>query len=127
MHTGAPLIVSVRYTAARQLGPVVFEITYYSSDGKTIIATARTDEGGGVSVLPPGGIIEFVSDPFPLKPGAYYVGVVVREVATRHVIDWWDGGTNLFVEAGTEVNGQFYMPHTWRVIHAGETTPSLPR
>jgi lipopolysaccharide transport system ATP-binding protein len=126
-RTGAPLIVSVRYTAARQLGPVVFEITYYSSDGKTIIATARTDEAGGVSVLPPGGIIEFVSDPFPLKPGGYYVGVVVREAATRHVIDWWDGGTNLYVEAGTEVNGQFYMPHTWRVIHSDETTPLLPR
>ena len=69
-RTGAPLIVSVRGIATRQLGPVVFEITYYSSDGKTIIATARTDEAGGVSVLPPGGIIEFVSDPFPLKPGA---------------------------------------------------------
>jgi len=121
-RTGAPLIVSVRYTATRQLGPVVFEITYYSGDGKTIIATARTVEGGGVSVLPPGGIIEFVSDPFPLKPGAYYVGIVVREAATRHVIDWWDGGTNLYVEAGTEVTGQFYMPHTWRVIQEDETT-----
>ncbi len=68
-----------------------------------------------------------MSDPFPLKPGAYYVGVVVREAATRHVIDWWDGGTNLYVEAGTEVSGQFYMPHTWRVIHSDETTPSRPR
>jgi len=126
-RTGAPLIVSVRYTAMRQLGPVVFEITYYSSDGKTVIATARTDDGGGVSVVPPGGIIEFVSDPFPLKPGVYYVGVVVREAGTRHVIDWWDGGTNLYVEAGSKVSGQFYMPHTWRMIHAGETTPSRPR
>ena len=106
---------------------MVFEVTYYSSDGKTIIATARTDDGGGVSVLPPGGVIEFVSDRFPLTPGAYYVGVVVREAVTRHVIDWWDGGTNLFVEAGPAVNGQFYIPHTWRVIHAGETTSSLPR
>jgi ABC-type polysaccharide/polyol phosphate transport system ATPase subunit len=126
-RTGDPLVVSVRYAAARQLDPVVFEITYYSSDGKTTIATARTDQGGGVRVLPPGGIIEFVCDPFLLKRGAYYVGVVVREAVTRHVIDWWDGGTNLFVEAGTEVNGQFYMPHTWRVTHADETTPSRPR
>ena len=126
-RTGDPLLVSVRYTAARQLDPVVFEITYYSTDGKTIIATARTDEGGGVRVLPPGGVIEFVSDRVPLKPGAYYVGVVAREAATRHVIDWWDGGTNLFVEAGPEVNGQFYMPHTWRVIHAVETTSLAPR
>jgi len=126
-RTGAPFIASVRYTAARPLGPVVFEITYYSRDGKTIIATARTDEGGGIRVLPPGGVIEFVSDPLPLLPGAYYVGVVVREAATRHVIDWWDGGTNLYVEAGTEVSGQFYMPHTWRVIHGEETSQSLPR
>ena len=126
-RTGDPLIVSVRYAAARRLDGVVFEITYYSTDGKTIIATARTDEGSGVRVLPPGGVIEFVCDRVPLKPGAYYVGVVAREAATRHVIDWWDGGTNLFVEAGPEVNGQFYMPHTWRVIHADEPTSSLPR
>jgi hypothetical protein len=109
------------------LGRVVFELTYYSSDGKTIIATARTDDGGGVTVVPPGGIIEFVSDRLPLVPGAYYVGVVVREADTRHVIDWWDGGTNLYVEAGTEVSGQFYMPHTWRVIHGAETAQSPSR
>src|SRR5262249_22194540 len=99
----------------------------YSSDGKTTIATARTDEGGGVSVLPPGGTIEFVFDRLLLKPGAYYVGVVVRETSTRHVIDWWDGGTILYVEAGTEVSGQFYMPCTWRVIHGAATTSSLLR
>ena len=126
-RTGAPLIASVRYTAARHLGPVVFELTYYSSDGKTAIATARTEDGGGVNVVPPGGVIEFVSDRLALVPGAYYVGVVVREAATHHVIDWWDGGTNLYVEAGKAVSGQFYMPHTWRVIHAAEATSPQSR
>ena len=54
----------------------------------------------------------------PLLPGAYYVGAVVRDAATSHVIDWWDGGTTLYVDAGQPAPGQFFMPHTWRIVHA---------
>jgi len=124
-RAGAPLAVSIGYSAARALAGVVFQLTYYSSDGKTVLATAQAGEtGSGLSVGPPGGQIEFVCPALALKPGAYYVGATARDAATNHVIDWWDGGTTLYVEPGAGAAGQFHMPHTWRVVHAAEADRS---
>src|SRR5439155_1616010 len=47
-------------------------------------------------------------------------GVVVREASTQHVVDWWDGGTMLYVEPGVATAGQFYMPHTWRLLQGDD-------
>ena len=126
-RTGDPLTVSLRYAAASRVRNVVFEVSYYSSDGKTLFATA-TNAARPADVSPPGGAIEFTCAALPLQPGAYYVGAVVRDAATSHVIDWWDGGTTLYVEPGAPTEGQFYMPHTWRVVHADhEESGARPR
>jgi ABC-type polysaccharide/polyol phosphate transport system ATPase subunit len=116
-RTGEPIVVALRYSAGQRLRRVIFEVSYYSADGKTLFATATT-ANRPVEVLPPGGAIEFTCGALPLQPGAYYVGAVVRDAVTSHVIDWWDGGTTLYVEPGVNAPGQFYMPHTWRVSHA---------
>ena len=121
-RTGAPLVVSLRYAARRAIEAVTFEITYYSSDGKTRLATART---AGVAVAAPGGAVEFRCEALPFNPGAYYVAAVVRDAATTQVVDWWDGGTMLYVEPGAETSGQFYVPHTWRVVHASDASQPL--
>lgn len=116
-RTGGPLEVILRYTATKPIDDVVFEIAYYSSDGTTKIASASTADGDEpLDVRPPGGAVEFTCPALPFQPGAYYVGAVVREARTSHVIDWWDGGTMLYVEPGAVADGQFYMPHTWREI-----------
>jgi ABC-type polysaccharide/polyol phosphate transport system ATPase subunit len=116
--TGAPLLVSLSYTATRSIGPLVFELSYYSADGKTLVASTQTDRP--FDAEPPGGVVEFHCDALPLRPGSYYVGAVVRERAGSHVIDWWDGGTMLYVESGVESAGQFLMPHTWKHKPRGE-------
>lgn len=116
-RTGDALTVSLRYAAAHPIRNVVFEVSYYSSDGKTLFATA-TNAARPANVEPPGGTIEFTCAALPLKPGAYYVGAVVRDAASSHAIDWWDGGTTLYVEPGPAAPGQFYVPHTWRLVHA---------
>ena len=127
-RTGAPLTISLRYVTERRLDGLSFELTYYSNDGKTVLATVRAGEASdAISVLPPGGTFEFTSEALPLKPGAYYLGAVVREASNRQVVDWWDGGTMLFVEPGATVEGQFHMPHTWRVRQAGGGEGSVPR
>jgi hypothetical protein len=69
--------------------------------------------------------VEFTCAALPLQPGAYYVGAVAKHAATGHVLDWWDGGTMLYVEAGAAVEGQFYMPHTWRIERA-HVPPAAP-
>jgi homopolymeric O-antigen transport system ATP-binding protein len=115
-RTGEPITVSLKYAVGRTCRGIIFEVSYYSSDGRTLFATA-TNAGRPAELRAPGGAVEFTCAALPLQPGAYYVGAVIREAATSHVIDWWDGGTTLYVEPGAETPGQFFMPHTFRVSH----------
>jgi hypothetical protein len=117
--TGAPLAVAVRYAVARPLSNVEFELRYYSADGKTRIASPRTGEcRQPLALKPPGGVVEFTCAALPLKPGGYTVGAVVRDLTSSKVLAWWDGDTRLYVRTGPTTEGQFYIPHSWRVVHA---------
>jgi lipopolysaccharide transport system ATP-binding protein len=118
--TGSPLTLSVRYAIARPVSNVEFELRYYSADGKTRIAAPRTGEcGEPLQLRPPGGIIEFTCASLPLKPGSYSIGAVVRDITTSKILAWWDGDTRLYVQDGPTTDGQFYIPHSWRIIHSG--------
>jgi ABC-type polysaccharide/polyol phosphate transport system ATPase subunit len=113
-RTGEPLVSVVRYEATRRLR-VCFELSYYSADGKTLIATTSTGVGEeAITVETSGGEVEFVCPALPLGPGVYYLGAVAREADSGHVVDWWDGGTMLHVEAGRALRGQLFIPHEWR-------------
>jgi lipopolysaccharide transport system ATP-binding protein len=112
--TGEPLVTTVRYDARRRLR-VRFDLSYYTADGKTLIATTSTSSGDDAIVANTrGGEVEFICPVLPLGPGNYYVGVVVREVDSGHILDWWDGGTLLRIDGGCEVRGQMHIPHDWR-------------
>jgi lipopolysaccharide transport system ATP-binding protein len=126
-RTGSPLVISLRYEAIRPLANVEFELRYYSGDGKTRIASTRTGERGEpLSVRPPGGVVEFTCASLPLKPGAYYVGAIVRDLTTTKTLAWWDGETRLYVHAGPMIDGQFHIPHDWRVIQADQSDLRRP-
>jgi lipopolysaccharide transport system ATP-binding protein len=113
-RTGEPLVSVVRYEARRSLR-VCFELSYYSADGKTLIATTSTGVGEeAITVEASGGEVEFLCPALPLGPGVYYLGAVAREADSGHVVDWWDGGTMLHVEAGRGLRGQLFIPHEWR-------------
>jgi ABC-type polysaccharide/polyol phosphate transport system ATPase subunit len=126
-RTGAPLTVSLRYAVARPVSSVEFELRYYSADGKTRIATPRTGESGEpIDLQPPGGVVEFTCAALPLKPGSYSLGAVVRDLATSRVLAWWDGETRLYVHTGPTNEGQFYIPHSWHILHAENAEPASP-
>jgi lipopolysaccharide transport system ATP-binding protein len=120
-RTGAPLVVTLRYVATKPLSHVEFELRYYSADGKTRIAATRTGEREPLDVQPPGGLVEFSCPSLPFKPGAYYVGAIVRDLMTGKTLAWWDGETRLYVRSGPVTDGQFHIPHDWRVIHADQS------
>jgi lipopolysaccharide transport system ATP-binding protein len=123
-RAGGPLTVSVRYAAARPIANVEFEIRYYSADGKTRIAAPRTGENRtAIDVRPPGGVVEFSCAALPLNPGSYSVGAVIRDMASSKILAWWDGDTKLYVQTGRATDGQFYIPHSWRVVHADGAGP----
>ena len=113
-RTGDPLVTTIRYEATRPLR-VRFELSYYSEDGQTLIASTSTPSGDdAIAVDPPGGEVEFICPVLPLTPGNYYLGAVARDAFSGHVVDWWDGGTTLHVDVGHEVRGQVFIPHDWR-------------
>ena len=117
-QTGNPLVVSVRYAVSRPLPPVVFQLSYYSADGRTLVARTQTD--APIDAFPPGGVVEFTCAELPLKPGSYCLTAVARNASTRAPVAWWDGSTTLHVEPGTAIEGQFHVPHAWRSVHAGD-------
>jgi len=124
-RSGGPLVVSLKYEATRQLHATEFELRIYSSDGTTRMATLRTaDRGDQVAVGTPGGTIEFVIPALPLNTGAYYLGALVRDLATGKTLAWWDGETRLHVSDGGRGSGEQQIPYTWRHVQAdaGERT-----
>ena len=119
LRTGKAVAVSIRFAATRPLSNVEFELRYYSADGKTCLVAPRTGERGErLDVEPPGGVIDFTCDSLPLKPGAYYLGAIVRDLVTMKVLAWWDGETRVFVESEVGTNGELYVPHRWQLRHA---------
>jgi ABC-type polysaccharide/polyol phosphate transport system ATPase subunit len=113
-RTGEPLVTTVRYDAERAMR-IRVELSYYSADGTTLIASTSTPDGpDAIEVDSPGGEVEFACPMLPLLPGAYYLGAVVRDAASGHVVDWWDGGTMLHVDVGEAARGQMFIPHRWR-------------
>jgi ABC-type polysaccharide/polyol phosphate transport system ATPase subunit len=125
-RTGGPLVVSVKYEAVRLLAAIEFELVYYSADGKTRIAAARTGEvDGSLVVIPPGGLVEFTCESLPLEPGAYYLGARVRDLGTGKTLAWWDGETRLYVGGGGATDDRFHIPHTWRHVQGEGSAPPV--
>jgi len=111
-RTGSPLVITARYTVSRPLDSLTFQLSYYSADGRTLVARTATD--APVQARPPGGLVEFTCPELPLRPGAYCLTVAVRDRTTREPVAWWDGSTTLHVEPGTPIEGQFHVSHAWR-------------
>jgi lipopolysaccharide transport system ATP-binding protein len=114
-----PLTIVVRFSASRPMR-VRFELSYYSADGRTLIARTATGTERPLTVSPPGGAIEFSCSELPLAPGNYHVNAVVREADAGHVIDWWDGGTTLHVAGDAAGEGVVTIPHQWRLVPGHE-------
>jgi lipopolysaccharide transport system ATP-binding protein len=127
-RSGGPLVASVKYEATRMLSAIEFELRFYAADAKTRVATIRTSErGGGLRVDEPGGTLEFEIESLPLKPGAYYLGALVRDLATGKTLAWWDGETRLHITDGSARAIEHDIPHTWRHVQAdaGDRTPAV--
>ena len=50
-----------------------------------------------------------------LQPGVYSVGATIRQRHGAETVDWFYGGTLVYVQPGCAVRGYFYAPHAWRM------------
>jgi lipopolysaccharide transport system ATP-binding protein len=124
-RVGGPLIVSIGYEAVKSLPALEFELVYYSADGRTRVAAARTGQrGDSFRVEPPSGTVEFSCASLPLPSGAYYLGALVRDLASGKTLAWWDGETRLFVQEGPGTGEALQIPHTWRHLHGAADAPA---
>ena len=112
--TGVPLTAALRFEVHGPQPPLRFELTFYSSDGKSRIASARS---GAVHVRQPGGRAELTCRELPLPMGIYYVGAAVRNADTSELVTWWDGGSLLYVGMKADPAELIDLPHTWNIVH----------
>jgi homopolymeric O-antigen transport system ATP-binding protein len=113
--TGSPLVARVEFAATRPVCNVVFEIFFYSQDGKLHCQFSTSSSAGRVDIAPGVGVVEFSCPELGLQPGLYYADVTVKSRATGEEIDWQYRCSSLRVGPGKNVLGSFYSPHQWRV------------
>jgi ABC-type polysaccharide/polyol phosphate transport system ATPase subunit len=113
---GDPLVVRLRFAATQVVERVQFEVGLHSPDGRVLIGSLASS--GGATIHPPGGVVEFEVPSLPLQPGAYSVSAIARDSGTRQPLDWWDGGSTLYVEPSERpIAGQMHIAHTSRIVH----------
>ncbi len=124
--TGKPLAASVEFVATESVEDLVFEICYYSHDGRlhcqfsTSLGTDRIEISRGR------GTVEFYCDELGLQPGLYYADATIRRRTDGEEIDWLYRSAVLRVDAGKTVPGKFYTPHNWRLKQHDHTVSTAP-
>jgi hypothetical protein len=114
VRSGDPLIAQLRFAATPPVADVQFELSFFSADGRTLFATLRTPPQ---TVDVTGGVVEFDIPALPLQPGAYHAGAAARDATRLQVIDWWDGGSTVYVEpADRPAPGHVHVPHRTRIV-----------
>ncbi len=142
IHTGGPLTTRVSFVARERVDRAVVEVGYYTHGGAVLHAEQATG-ASELSIQQGAGVIEFNAPSLGLQPDAYTVVARVSAFAsagadpsvgpaagvrpdvcdgpaagldTPQTIDAFTAPERLLVDPGTMARGNFYMPHTWRVL-----------
>ena len=120
VSTGAPLTTRVQLNVASPVEDAVVEVFYYSADGRTLMCQQSTALSGDDLRLTAGrSAVEFSFEAIGLQPGVYSVGATIRQRHGAETVDWFYGGTLVYVQPGRTVRGYFYAPHAWRLLADG--------
>ena len=123
--TGGPLVTRVEFAASETVADVVFEIFYYSQDGKLHCQYATSLSREQIDLHRGAGAVEFSCRELGLQPGLYYADATVKRREDGQEIDWQYRCAVLRVDPGKNVNGSFYAPHEWRIIqHDNGVSPA---
>jgi ABC-type polysaccharide/polyol phosphate transport system ATPase subunit len=126
LRTGEPMIMRVSYSASAPLRDVVFDVYYYSHDGRFLQCQQTTSQSGEPIDLRPGaGFVDFSCAELGLQPGVYQVGASVKPRDEEENLGWWYSHSPLCVEHGKWARGSFYMPHEWHITQQSEIAPNL--
>lgn len=113
--TGKPLSARIGYSARNQVNDVVFEVFFYSSEGKYHSQFSTDSDSERIDLDKGTGHVEFSCSGLGLQPGIYYVDAVIKRRGASSEIDWKCRCATLRVDAGKRVLGDFYMAHEWHL------------
>jgi hypothetical protein len=107
------LTTTIGFSAIQSMARLNFEVNYLTHGGNVLMCAQTTALDGGVDIAEGDGAIEFSFGAVGLQPGVYTVLATVTG-PNSEVIDQLRPPFRLTVEAGRNVRGYFFSPHTWR-------------
>jgi ABC-type polysaccharide/polyol phosphate transport system ATPase subunit len=125
-HTGRPIKAHIEYRSRDRVKDVVFEIYFYSADGRYQGQFTTDPRGERFDLERGSGMLEFYCNEFGLQPGIYYVDATIKCLGTSEDIDWKYRCATFRVDPYKSVSGRFYMPHEWRIHQQTNTVDVTP-
>jgi lipopolysaccharide transport system ATP-binding protein len=124
--TGAPLVVRLRYRAARRVRRPVFGIAIYAGGLQLAGPNTRVD-GYTLDEIAGEGTLQYAIDALPLLPGAYTLSAAVYDATELHPYDHHHQCYPFRVTAadGVERYGLVALQGRWD--HAPQRAPAPPR
>jgi ABC-type polysaccharide/polyol phosphate transport system ATPase subunit len=117
--TGDPLTAHLEYLIHDEIRDGSVSLYFLSSDGNIAAQWTTSLNGVGLDLQRGLGSVEFSCLELGLQPGVYQIDACVEDAGTKEVFEWQHGCTSIHVDSGKKIQGNFYMPHTWR-----QTSPS---
>ena len=65
-------------------------------------------------------MLEFSCEELGLQPGVYVVDVDMERLGKAENLDYQSRCATIQVSAGKRVRGEFFSPHSWRMLEQGE-------
>jgi ABC-type polysaccharide/polyol phosphate transport system ATPase subunit len=115
IRTGYPMLARLTYRASKSLSNVAFKISIYWPSGYLCFELATNSADSRLDIHPGSGTVEFCCPVLSFQPGLYRVDVILE--SNGYVIDRRQRCATLHVDVGKVTLGDFYMDHTWRIIH----------
>jgi ABC-type polysaccharide/polyol phosphate transport system ATPase subunit len=112
--TGEPLTARVEYLMHDHIRDGSVSLYFLASDGNIAAQWTTSLDGTALNMNRGLGSVEFSCPELGLQPGVYQIDACVEQAGTREAFEWQHGCTSIHVEAGKKIQGNFYMPHSWR-------------
>jgi ABC-type polysaccharide/polyol phosphate transport system ATPase subunit len=116
--TGEPMTARVEYLLHDQIHNGSVSLYFVSSEGSIAAQWTTSLDGAALNMNRGAGSIEFNCAELGLQPGVYQIDACVEHAGTKEILGWQHGCTSIHVDAGKKIQGNFYMPHSWRQTSA---------
>jgi len=112
VKTGDALRIRIQYQARVAVPDASFIVFFYGADGALHCQFTTWLSGETADLAAGGGIVEFSCEELGLQPGSYLIDAIIDQHGNH--LDWQYRCATIQVNAGRNVKGLFYHPHTWR-------------